>query len=78
MHDIMPSRGDGIMKSSEAQKKASNKYNKENTWLLGIRLNKRTEADIIEYIDKRCTIDGKRHLKSYIMSLIQKDMEENA
>lgn len=73
----MSLRGEDNMKTSEARQRANNKYNKENTILLNIRLNKRTEADIIEYIDKRCTVDGKRHLKSYIMSLIQKDMEEH-
>lgn len=36
--------------SSEAQRKATAKYDKANKVTLTVKLNKRTEADLIEYV----------------------------
>lgn len=57
--------------STEAQKKASNKYNKENTVQYCIRLNKKTDAEVIEVLDK-CT-----NKAGYIKRLIINDILKN-
>ncbi|MBR5178665.1 MAG: hypothetical protein IKW90_07715 [Lachnospiraceae bacterium] len=57
--------------STEAQKKASNKYNKENTVQYCIRLNKKTDAEVIEVLD-RCT-----NKAGYIKRLIINDILQN-
>lgn len=38
-------------KTSESQKRASVKYYKENTVLFTLRLNKKNDSDIIQYLD---------------------------
>lgn len=55
--------------TKEAHQKAVRKYETENTKQLAIRLNLKTDADIIEYID---TLENKR---AYILGLIRADME---
>ena len=57
--------------STDAQKKASNKYNKENTVQYCIRLNKKTDAEVIEVLD-RCT-----NKAGYIKRLIINDIFQN-
>lgn len=54
--------------ASKAQIKASNKYNRENTITLCLRLNKETDKDILEYLR---TIDNK---SGFIKSLIRSDI----
>lgn len=53
---------------SEAQKKASNKHNKENTKIISLRLNFRTDKDILEKLDNVPSKMG------YIKELIRKDI----
>ena len=53
--------------ASKAQIKASNKYNKENTLTVCLRLNKETDKDIIEILDKMVSKQG------YIKALIRRD-----
>ena len=53
--------------TSKAQIKASNKYNKENTFTLCLRLNKETDKDIIEILER---VDSKQ---GYIKNLIRSD-----
>lgn len=53
--------------ASKAQIKASNKYNKENTLTVCIRLNKETDKDIIEILDSKDNKTG------YIKNLIRSD-----
>ena len=53
--------------ASKAQIKASNKYNKENTLTVCLRLNKETDKDIIEILEKVNSKQG------YIKSLIRND-----
>lgn len=38
--------------ASEAQIRASKKYNKENTMVLSMRFNLKNDADIIDYLNK--------------------------
>lgn len=40
------------MASTQAQKNASMKYERENTVQIPIKLNKKTDADIIEFFEK--------------------------
>ena len=56
------------MKSTEAQKKAAAKYDKVNTRLIQLKLNKKTDADILDHLDSLSNKQG------YIKELIRKDM----
>ena len=53
--------------ASKAQIKASNKYNKENTLTICLRLNKETDKDIIDILDSKDNKTG------YIKNLIRSD-----
>lgn len=75
---IYCSWGRGQMKMTEAQQRAVNKYNRNNTFNVSFRLNKNTQADIIEYVKQKTGYGTENpHVKEYILSLIQKDMEDN-
>lgn len=39
------------MAVTEAQKRAYTKYDKENTKMFGVKLNKKTDADIIAFLE---------------------------
>lgn len=54
-----------------AAAKASMKYDKLNTKSVTLRLNKKTDKDILEKLD---TVDSKM---GYIKELIRKDMANN-
>ena len=56
---------------SEARKRAQMKYNKEHTKQVTLRLNKRTEADIIDWLERIPNKQG------YIKALIRLDMEQS-
>lgn len=67
------------MKITEAKQRANNKYNRNNTFNVSFRLNKNTQADIIEYVKQKTGYGtDKAHVKEYILSLVRKDMEDNA
>ena len=51
--------------------KASAKYNKENTTQVLLRLNKKTDADIIAHL---ADLGGKHTKQGYIKELIRYDM----
>lgn len=57
-----------MAKTSVARIKASDKYNKANMVNLNIRVNRKTDADVVEHL---LTIENKR---AYILSLIREDM----
>ena len=57
---------------SEAQKKAVLKYDSINTRAIKLKLNLKTDADILEHLDR---IDNKQ---GYIKSLIRKDIKGEA
>lgn len=54
--------------ATKAQIKASNKYDKLNTKQISLRLNKNTDADILEHLE---TVGSKQ---GYIKELIRRDM----
>ena len=55
--------------TSKAQIEAVNKFNKEKTKVVPVRLNKQTDADIIEHLE---TVGSKM---GYIKRLIREDMK---
>ena len=56
-------------KTSDAQIKASNKYNAKATKTILVRLNLENDKDIIEHLEKQKSMMG------YIKRLIRDDME---
>ena len=54
--------------TSEAQKRASQKYDAENTRQVRLKLNKATDADILKRLDE---VKSKQ---TYIKELIRKDI----
>ena len=61
------------MASTEAQKKASAKYDKENTVQIALRLNKNTDSDILEYFAALKRQGGSR--QGFIKQAIRKSIE---
>lgn len=57
------------MKTSEAQRRASEKYDAENTKQIMLKLNTKTDKDILERLESVGNKQG------YIKRLIRKDME---
>ena len=55
---------------SESQKRASKKYESENVVKLCIKLNKKTDADVLEKLGQ---VDSKQ---GYIKELIRKDISK--
>lgn len=54
---------------SEAQKRASNRYDRENTKAVALKLNKKTDADILAKLEEVGNVQG------YIKQLIRADIE---
>lgn len=59
-----------MTKTSPAQIKSVNKYSKANTKLLTVRLNKKTDADVLDHLE---TVGSK---SGYIKRLIREDMRK--
>ena len=57
-----------IRKSTDAQIRAAVKYDKNNTRLIQMKLNKKTDADILEFLD------GLDNRQGFIKDLIRKHM----
>ena len=55
-------------KSTESQVRASIKYNKENTVQISLKLNRSTDADLIDSLNR---IENKQ---GYIKELIRRDI----
>ena len=55
-------------KSTESQIRASVKYNKENTVQISLKLNRSTDADLIDSLNRV------KHKQGYIKELIRKDI----
>ena len=55
---------------TEAKRRAIKKYDAANTKQIHLKLNKKTDADIIEHLDKQENAQG------YIKTVIRKDMEK--
>ena len=58
------------MATSEAQKRATAKYDAENTVTLHLKLNRRTDADILDRLEHSGNKQG------YIKDLIRQDMRQ--
>lgn len=56
------------MATTEAQKRASAKYHKEHLRVINLRINRRTEADILEKLEAVESMQG------YIKALIREDI----
>lgn len=63
------------MATSKAQIKASNKYNKDKTLTVCLRLNKETDKDIIDYLERLHY--GGESKQGKIKELIRKQIEED-
>lgn len=57
--------------ATEAQRRAQAKYNAANTVQFKLKLNKNTDADMVEYLK------GIENKQGYIKKLIRQDMEKN-
>ena len=55
-------------KSTESQVRSSIKYNKENTVQISLKLNRSTDADLIESLNRVANKQG------YIKELIRRDI----
>lgn len=55
--------------TTEAVKRASKKYDQQNTKMISVKLNKNTDADILKHIEK------KANKQSYIKALIRKEIK---
>ena len=55
-------------KSTESQIRASAKYNKENTVQISLKLNRSTDADLIDNLNRVANKQG------YIKELIRRDI----
>lgn len=56
---------------SEAQKRSSKKYIKNNTKLVSVRVNKKLEPELLAWLETKPSMGG------YILELIREDMERN-
>lgn len=57
-------------KTTEAQRRARNKYNKKMILNLTVSLNRKTDDDIIVFLE------NKENKGGYIKSLVRKDMDK--
>lgn len=57
-------------KTSEAQRRARNKYNKKMIRNITLSLNRKTDADMLAFLENKESIGG------YIKSLVRKDMDK--
>ena len=55
--------------ASEAQKRASKKYDAANTRQIHLKLNCNTDSDLIRWLSQRTNVQG------YIKALINRDMK---
>ena len=56
---------------SEAQKRSALKYQKNNTKLISVRVNKKLEPELLEWLESKQSMGG------YILELIREDMEKH-
>ena len=57
--------------STEAQKRASSKYEKLHTTQISLKLNKKTDADVI------CKLDSVENKQGYVKTLIREDIKRD-
>lgn len=56
---------------SESQKRSARKYQKNNTKLISVRVNKKLEPELLEWLESKPSMGG------YILELIREDMERH-
>lgn len=56
---------------SESQKRSARKYQKNNTKLVSVRVNKKLEPELLEWLESKPSMGG------YILELIREDMEKH-
>lgn len=56
---------------SESQKRSARKYQKNNTKLVSVRVNKKLEPEILQWLESKPSMGG------YILELIREDMEKH-
>lgn len=54
---------------SESQKRSAREYQKNNTKLISVRVNKKLEPEVLEWLESKPSMGG------YILELIREDME---
>ncbi len=55
---------------SESQKRSARKYQLANTKLISVRVNKKLEPELLEWLESKPSMGG------YILDLIREDMEK--
>ena len=56
---------------SESQKRSAEKYQKNNTKLISVRVNKKLEPELLEWLESKHSMGG------YMLDLVREDMERN-
>ena len=56
---------------SESQKRSAEKYQKENTKLISVRVNKKLEPQLLEWLESKTSMGG------YMLDLVRADMKRN-
>ena len=56
---------------SESQKRSAEKYQKANTKLISVRVNKKLEPQLLEWLESKPSMGG------YMLDLVRADMERN-
>ena len=56
---------------SESQKRSAEKYQKNNTKLISVRVNKKLEPELLEWLESKPSMGG------YMLDLVRADMERN-
>lgn len=55
---------------SDAKRKTNMDYDRKNTKLIGMKLNRNTDADILTFLEKQENVQG------YLKRLIREDMKK--
>ena len=56
---------------SESQKRSAEKYQKANTKLISVRVNKKLEPQLLEWLESKPSMGG------YMLDLVRADIERN-
>ena len=56
---------------SESQKRSAEKYQKNNTKLISVRVNKKLEPELLKWLESKPSMGG------YMLELVRADIERN-
>ena len=56
---------------AESQKRSAKKYQKKNTKLISVRVNKKLEPELLEWLESKPSMGG------YMLELVRADIERN-